>query len=484
MPTLPTTSPARSWEARRSLSANPARDLGTSARTCTGLLILGGLVLVSVVAYALMLDGHRTPALSGTSAHVVVFYPDTNSWRTFRRGVQACSERGILSVVDEGGDWVRVRPALGGREIRFSWDGALGERELRLRLNHHLRSAHPPVAVLGSVNTTLTLVLARELAAWSRTHRAPAPPLLVTGATAVEVERSPASSPSIEPIPESRTLLEIYPGRTFRFCLNNRRLAALVVDFLAHQRLETPSASFIVLDRFDPFSEDLAAFFDQELHTRFPNVPVLLREPADKPGSPDDRALAREIWSQVEQTDSSGDPRPVWVMLTTQGDPAQRFLDALQATGPSSPSPSLRLLCGDGIGRSTLSALARSLPCPAVSSASSSPRVAGVPVLEAVAQGQIEAEAVSALVLCSRHDPSDLVPALARISIPAQAREAVGRSLAFQGGERAGEDLGHVLEVQPGDGHLKAHAPRADQTWTSLRWERERWVPVAEAPRR
>ncbi len=142
---------------------------------------MGGLVLVSVVAYALMLGGGFSTSSADGSAQVVVFYPDSNSWRTFRRGLQACQERGLLRVVGEGGDWILVRSTDQGRKVRFCWDAALGERELRQHLNDRLNAPNRPVAVVGSINTTLTLALARELAAWSRSHETPGPALLVTG---------------------------------------------------------------------------------------------------------------------------------------------------------------------------------------------------------------------------------------------------------------------------------------------------------------
>ncbi len=384
-------------------------------------------------------------------------------------------------MVDEGGDWVRARSSGDGRKIRFCWDTALGERELRQHLNERLRSEHPPVAVVGSINTTLTLTLARELAAWSRSQQSPGPVLLVTAATSVEVERSPSTSPEVEPIPESQTLLDVYPGRTFRFCLNNRRLASLVIDFLGEERRETPSAVFVVVDRFDPFSEDLAAFFDREVCDRFPETPILLREPSLEREESVERSrldevgLANEVWSRVRLAEMENEGGPVWLMLTTQGEPAQRVLSAIQARGPRTPSRSLRLLCGDGIGRSTLLSLARSLPCPVVSSASNSPRVRGLSVLDSVAQGQVDAEVVSAIVCGLRGQTDDLAPALARLSISAEAPEAIGRSLAFENGERKGVDLGHVLEVQPRSGVLEAHAPGPDQEWSRLRWVGGGW---------
>ena len=443
---------------------------------------MGGLVLVSVVAYALMLGGGFSTNSADGSAQVAVFYPDSNSWRTFRRGLLACQERGLLRVVGEGGDWILVRSTDQGRKVRFCWDAALGERELRQHLNDRLNAPNRPVAVVGSINTTLTLALARELAAWSRSHETPGPALLVTGATSVEVERSPSTGPLVEPIPESQPLLDVYPGRTFRFCLNNRRLASLVIDFLSEQEGETPSTVFVVVDRYDPFSEDLAAFFDQAVRQHFPETPILLREPsADRAfgAEIDEMGLAEEIWSHVRLAGSEEPSQPVWVMLTTQGEPAERVLAAIESRGPSEPTRSLRLLCGDGVGRSTLLTLARSMPCSVVSSTSNSPRVRGLSAFDSVAQGQIEAEVVSAILTGLNLNPTDLAASLARLSIPAQVPSAIGRSLAFEDGERKGADLGHVLEVQPRSGVLEAHAPGPDHAWSTLRWVGEGWRATA-----
>ncbi len=189
--------------------------------------------------------------------------------------------------------------------------------------------------------------------------------------------------------------------------------------------------------------------------------------------------LAEEIWSRVRLAGAEEPSQPVWVMLTTQGEPAERVLAAIESRGPSEPTRSLRLLCGDGVGRSTLLTLARSMPCSVVSSTSNSPRVRGLSAFDSVAQGQIEAEVVSAILTGLNLNPTDLAASLARLSIPAQVPSAIGRSLAFEDGERKGADLGHVLEVQPRSGVLEAHAPGPDHAWSTLRWVGEGWRATA-----
>ena len=96
--------------------------------------------------------------------------------------------------------------------------------------------------MVGSINTTLTLALAREWRPGAAKTK-PGPVLLVTGGDvggggAVALDQPGGGADSAVP-----DLLDVYPERMFRFCLNNPRLATLVIDFSwASRQGETPSS--------------------------------------------------------------------------------------------------------------------------------------------------------------------------------------------------------------------------------------------------
>jgi hypothetical protein len=460
--------------------------MATTNRVGTWLILAGGLVLVGVMAYALSLGGNGLPGpVAGDVVEVAVFFPDTNSWRNFRQGIEIGRDRGLLDVIERGTEAVTIRARESGRTIRFAWDGSLGIREIRDSLDRRLTGANPPVAVVGSTNTALTIALADELAEHAADGSAsPGPVLLIPSATAVEVEPAGILDDATRPV----KLLNLFPGRSFRFCLNNARFAELVVGFLAEKRRERPAEVVLVVDSFDPFSVDLAREFEQTVKDRFSGTPLTRSDPRPGTGglagspSPDQIALAESIWSKAEA--SKGEP--VWVLLTTQGSPAYRLLEVLRAYAPppSERPRNLRVLCGDGIGRATLHSFAASLPFPVFSAASTSAGLGDDGALRDDASGQIQAEIVSALIAGLDRPGTDLAAVLASLQVPPEATAALGRSLRFADGERAGDDLGHVLEARPDEATLLAHEPAPGGRWETFRWFAGSWRPVGETQAR
>ena len=132
----------------------------------------------------------------------------------------------------------------------------------------------------------------------------------------------------------------------------------------------------------------------------------------------------------------------------------------------------LRVLCGDGLRRETLQALAAthdlSFPVWAASSISADDAPAGAAGLGA---RQVPAEIVSALVRCldtadRAAAPDGLRAALAALDLAADDPAALGRPLAFdRSGERHGGGLGRVLVIEPGRDTLTRYTPRAAGGW-------------------
>jgi hypothetical protein len=289
------------------------------------------------------------------------------------------------------------------------------------------------------------------------------------------------------------TLLEILPGRTFRFCPDNQHQADLIVRCLADRdsRL-TPGRAVLVVDRHDPYSVDLAASFHRAIERVAPEAEIIeradslslpvVRDPAMMPSS-EEEALADSIWHDA---DSLSPGRTTWVVLPLQAEPTQRMINALRRHLPRGAVPGdgpLRVVCGDGIGFAILAPLAGRCPFPVWCSSSTSAPAAA----KALGQGmspdtQIPAEIVSALVHCLDLPPDRPATAgrlrddLAALKFDATSPAARGRSLAFRrSGERVGDDLGHVVMIRPGSSTVFAISRSPAGGWCGP-------LPVEPAP--
>lgn len=429
------------------------------------LLWAGGLALAALMVYTVYFDSGLggTGRWSGTAddaTPVAVFYPDRTLWREFRQGVEACVRKRLTRVLEESDGSILVETARYKRKVRFDLHDVRGLRATKDEVQDLLETAPAPVAFVGSSNTVLTQAIAETLRASARPGEGGGPVLLVPWASSVLADRP---EPGEGPV----ALLDIHPGRTFRFCPNNQRQADLLVSCLAaNDGGKTPARVVLVEDRLDPYSVDLGAAFHRAVERIAPEAEIVER--ADSLGlplpqdvyalpGPSEEALAESIWREV---DARPDGRTTWVLLPLQEDPALRILTALRRHArlvPGTGSGPLRILCGDGIGFTNLTRLAGRCPFPVWCSSSASVPAAA----QAVGQGlspdtQVAAEIVAALVLCMDLPPSKpltgdgLRDALASLRIAPGDPAAMGRSLSFsRSGERGGDDLGHVLMIRP-----------------------------------
>ena len=311
--------------------------------------------------------------------------------------------------------------------------------------------------MVGSSTTVLTAALAGAL----REAGPGGPALLLPWATAL---RSGEGGPP---------LLEMDPGRTFRFCPNNDRLADSVVDgLLLADAPRRPARAIVVVDPLDPYSVDLAASFRRAILARAPSAEIVeevdaLGEPPprrpDDPGPPasaEESRLAEAIWRAAGRGRDGG---TTWVVLPLQEEPALRVLASLRGRSPW-PSPTggdgpIRVVSGDAIRRRSLEALLagrRVFPVWCASTAS--------PGADDEAT-QTLAEIVSSLLLAVERSPrpeptaDDVRDALAALDLPASSPSAFGRALAFEpGGERRGE-AGAVLAARPGQASVAVFGP-------------------------
>jgi hypothetical protein len=435
----------------------------TLSRIGNALLLGGGLALAALLGYVLWIDPLRNGSdgrLPGT-VEVAVVVPLRDDWHSFRQGILACSRDGLVRMVRETPSAVTVATRGSDRPIRFGWVPARGAIETENRVGELVRGPAPPAAFVGSANTALTVALARGIEANSPGSSGPV--LLVPWATAT------LSRPG-----DALPLLRIVPDRTFRFCPNNDRLAELVVGCVLEQEpAGPPSGVLVVEDPADPYSVDLAGAFGRAIRQAAPGVELTrkaetLASPGlvETPGPGDERCAAR-LWERVKQ---APDGRATWLVLPLQGAPIRRILTALQRQAPPGATPPLRVLCGDGIGATSMRDFAPriqsfSVWCPSwdgltgVEGRAEMPGAALVPA-EVVA-------ALAAAVDRASPGPDGLRDALAALDLKAGDPLTLGRSLAFTPeGERRSADLGHVLAVLPGTGRVAAYSKRDDGAWS------------------
>jgi hypothetical protein len=406
-----------------------------------------GLALGLLMLYTLVFEG--TGGCNGRRdatgvVDVPVFFLERAEWRIFTRGVAACVDeaRGLGRILEEEDDHLTVETARQHRPIRFNWQSVRGEGQLR-GLVHRVEAETRPIAMIGSSNTLLTAALAEGLRDF------PARPgggslLLVPWATSVP-------------------LLAIYPGRTFRFCSDNRHVAALLVDCLkAQPGRKGPARVLLAVDRLDPYSVDLAGCFRVQIARAFPDARVI--EPAEgastAPGSwfsgrgswptAADQRHARAFWREVTE----GPGGESWVVLPLQNDPARRMLLALNAASPGRHDAGLRpltVVCGDAVGPTTLASFANQLVFPVWSASPASNHAAANGLAEDVIE---QAETVAALLIAldrptAVRTPDELRDALLNPAGP-KPPEPFGRPLDFgPSGEREGFEPGEVFSLWP-----------------------------------
>ena len=453
-------------------------------RLGTGILGVAGSLVAALMGYTLFFAGWRgstglddevRPA-GPAIPHAAIFLPDRRDWIDFRQAVAACGPRGIAHLVGQTDDRLIVRSPRTGRKLEFRHHDVRGVADTRAEVRELADESLPPVAVVGSTTTVLTVALAEPL----RDRGDAGPVLLIPWATAVMVQRSAIApdDPAREPVP----LMEVDPARTFRFCPNNRRLADSVVDCLvARDGGRLPGRVFLVVDPFDPYSDDLAACFRQAIRSRKPDVEIVERADAvDLPGmarpldlSPEPSSTEVDLADAILAAAPSAAERPTWVVLPLQDHPARRMIAALRRRGAGRPTDpgSLRIVCGDAIERRAFDELAvqggLSIWCASTSSAR--------PGDDGVSDDtQALAEIVSALVWAVDQasgptpGPAEVAAALRRIDLPGAGPAAFGRRLAFDAqGERRG-DPERVLSAPVVAGHPVEYARAVGGAWVAV----------------
>jgi hypothetical protein len=200
------------------------------------------------------------PVPSG-DAEIAWMNPATNAvaWERFVaaiRRAEADKEFG-LTIVDESNAFpdqttavpelaVTVRDQPG--KLWFRWYKLTGDLGTTQWVEALAQRDPPPLAIIGGGSSDRARDLAHDLEQ-VRPKIAKPPVLLLTTATAESVEIDG----------EKRDLMQIYPGRTFRFCFTNKQMAEAVTDFIWSRDELRPDAEPVYYVRWadDPYSEDL-----------------------------------------------------------------------------------------------------------------------------------------------------------------------------------------------------------------------------------
>jgi hypothetical protein len=277
--------------------------------------------------------------------------------------------------------WYKLTSEIGTEQ----WINALAER------------APPPLAVIGGGSSDRARDLAKALR--NRTSwRGSAPLLAITTATADKVRldeehRNLLTPPDMDQSKEPwHDLMDVYPGRGFRFCFTNSQMAEAVVDFVWSQPQLRPYAlnlpvglgcvpqalsgnplgatawlavsaqPFKVyalkwLD--DPYSIDLAERFCQvfENPDKKPNFVSIDPLPYSVGGysepNPPEKTAAEMLSADMSRRSPGSEQRQL-VVLPAMDRPARRFLHALAASAAPLEVRNLVVVSGDSISFNTI----------------------------------------------------------------------------------------------------------------------------------
>lgn len=258
-----------------------------------------------------------------------------------------------------------------------------------------------PLAVIGGSTSDRAHELAVALARQTSWNGDP-PLFLITTATVDTVLTDPDDPGEFARVADQKNLVDVYPGRSFRFCFSNAQMVRAVTDFVLQDPTLRPGPTgwpasdlvpaaaagpwamvaalgrrptvFALEWQDDPYSGDLFNQFREYLHETLP-APRIVRDPAFSiPFSVGgfSRANAGEaaaVWEIDRQLPPPGERS--LVVLPTASAPARRVLLGL-AERVRQAGRRLVAVNGDGIGANVFyrdaewAWPARSIPIPVV----------------------------------------------------------------------------------------------------------------------
>ncbi len=332
----------------------------------SALLLASAVLALAAAAWLLTSargDTRPQPRPVADGEHEIAWlYAATNAsaWERFVAAVRLSHERGgFRGTVDESNAFPLQSTAV--PELAVTVEGASGRLVFRwYKLTSDWKIAdwvqalfarpRPPLAVIGGSSSDLAIELAERMASEdkARSLGANAPLLLITNATALKVNQG-------------------YPGRTFRFCFNNPRIAEAVTDFIWSQDDLRPDMEPHYFTRWDddPYSTDLTASFYETLYLpgRAPNGGV----PLGNNGLPTPQRIYSSVGTfdrpnrfeaeaaqfLLDELDKQPSQKRPLLVLPGQTNPTRRFLRALVRTAPGDARRFV-VACGDAIAFNTI----------------------------------------------------------------------------------------------------------------------------------
>ena len=231
-------------------------------------------------------------AASPEGVEVAVLFPstDTSDWQDFVRAIHLAAEEKKLEVVDNDAAFTSTVQTA-GVPVRFRWYPFIGSYRMQKIVRQLCQQKNPPIAIVGASNTSLTETVGAEIKASSKPDSAPL--LLMTYAT-------------------TDPLIDINPGRSFRFGFSNSHQARAVVERLRQLLGESKKVdqshrpNVIIVQVLDnPFSIDLARHFEKELSAELSGTIIPPPAPFDHGADSGGMSAA---WSLNTATTEHGDP--------------------------------------------------------------------------------------------------------------------------------------------------------------------------------
>ena len=271
------------------------------------------------------------------------------NWQRF---VQALEEHGNRAglTVETGGAYPELTTAVpeaalvlpGNRgRLLFRWYKVTSELKNDYWLKALAQRDPPPLAVIGGNTTDTAADQARQLCgAVADLPEGRRPLLLLTTATADQVRPAEATSATAKVVP----LVDLYRGRTFRFCFSNHQMGDAVTRFVWSRPGELRPDTFpayVVMWQDDPYSGDLIDGFLGALRpyarragttgeSWIPNYIPWSVGSFERPNRHEAEA-ARDLLDELHR--QKHQQRPLLV-LSGQSQPARRFVRALARLEP------------------------------------------------------------------------------------------------------------------------------------------------------
>jgi hypothetical protein len=210
-------------------------------RRILAILTVAAVLAAGIIAWALPRGAaDLPPPVPSGDAEVAYIQAATSgaSWERFVAGVHRARHDWPQLYVDDSRAFLDQTTAV--PEVILGVEGTAARLHVRwYKLTSAARSAAwvrrlatrdvPPLAFIGGGTSDRAEALARALADEQSAWHGPAPLLLITTATANGVGDTSQTGPN------QKSLMDLYPGRSFRFCFTNEQMAKAVVDFVWSQ---------------------------------------------------------------------------------------------------------------------------------------------------------------------------------------------------------------------------------------------------------